>query len=296
MAHIAERNFADYYLGDNVYELAGGLIPELGEHFQVEMGSGPTSEALGALVGAIGKNKALRSNAEVQAVDLPQAVDLVERSGVQQALSRSLWTPDTSLPDWRTIIATGAVANWQDRTALLIAQKARSGIFAGQVILPAGNRVMNSPTEVVNPNVMVCQQEAGDSPKEYEYVQRFIAPFLRAAGVDVEVLAFDDTDKGDEIAARTVAAYREHFTSSAITSYARVANAGIQLAVQFRKVAQVVEGEFDGPENPQIYVETDAFPLAQTPEQIKDPAHFQSPFTALRQVALTAKLLHETAL
>ena len=45
-----------------------------------------------------------------------------------------------------------------------------------------------------------------------------------------------------------------------------------------------------------MFVLTDTFPLATNSDEIKNPAEFQSPFTALRQVALTAKLLAEAAI
>src|SRR6185369_9215526 len=97
------------------------LIPEIGEVFEVDLGEQPSTEALGELVGVIGSNKVLQENLpRVQSVldtngeALDIAANWVERSGVQKALDRSLWLPFET-PQVNAIIATGAVANWQDR-------------------------------------------------------------------------------------------------------------------------------------------------------------------------------------
>ncbi|MGB4966667.1 MAG: hypothetical protein WBO35_00515 [Candidatus Saccharimonadales bacterium] len=68
------------------------------------------------------------------------------------------------------------------------------------------------------------------------------------------------------------------------------------MAAQFRKASREVSSQFDAdPTNPKIFVITDTFPVARTEEEIKKPESFQSPYTALRQLALTAKLLEEEA-
>jgi dGTP triphosphohydrolase len=41
---------------------------------------------------------------------------------------------------------------------------------------------------------------------------------------------------------------------------------------------------------------TDSLEVAETAEALAQPIEYQSPFTALRQLALTAKLLEEAAI
>jgi hypothetical protein len=112
--------------------------------------------------------------------------------------------------------------------------------------------------------------------------------------LEVEVVRVD-TDKGDQIAAEFVRNMNELFAADTRLIFARVANAGIQLAAQFRKAAREVDSAYDtDPANPQVFVLTDTFPIARTTEQAKNPQQYQNPMTAIRQVALTSKLLYES--
>jgi hypothetical protein len=73
-------------------------------------------------------------------------------------------------------------------------------------------------------------------------------------------------------------------------AFARVANAGIQLAGQFVRASR--DSGFNGNRfDPQAFVLTDTFPIARTPEEAKNPKEYQNPFTGLRQIAVTAKEL-----
>jgi hypothetical protein len=77
---------------------------------------------------------------------------------------------------------------------------------------------------------------------------------------------------------------------------ARVANAGIIMAIQLRDAARKINPDFDAdPENPQVFVVTDSFPVARTEKQDKNAAKYQKAATGLRQLVLTAKKLHEAA-
>ncbi len=152
---------------------------------------------------------------------------------------------------------------------------------------------MSSKTELPNPNVMKFNETHGQLPTQTDYVEAFIAPKLKEAGLTTYVEGYE-TDDGDEIAVNFAETYFELWQPGQQVAVARVANAGIQLAVQMRKAARQVNSGFDADAlNPQLHVITDRFPIADTQERVEDPAHFQSPFTALRQVALTAKLLEE---
>jgi hypothetical protein len=103
-----------------------------------------------------------------------------------------------------------------------------------------------------------------------------------------------DTDNGQKIA-EAFAEEHEELVNGKL-AFARVANAGIQLAVQFRTAARKLSTSFDAdPRNLQVYVLTDSFPIARTEEEAQPASakRFQNPFTGIRQVALTGKLLVE---
>lgn len=294
---IAERDFNSFELGDSVYELAGGLIPNMAEIAGVDIGDEPNAEALGQLVGKYGKDKVLRNNDEID-IPLDMAADLVVRSGVQRGLNRALWTPHLEPDVGQHTVITGAVANWQDRTARLVIDRNNPDLaerFQKPVHIPIGNRVMNTPAEVKNPNIVDFFTNHGGYPTETEYAQTFVAPLLTKAGIEVSIVPYN-TGVGDEIADRFVSGHPELFGGDENIIFARVANAGVQLGVQFRKAAQSQHKEFDSdPNNPNVFIQTDSFPTACTEAEKQNSAEFQSPFTGLRQVALTAKLLHEAA-
>lgn len=301
MSQVAERNFANFLLGDNVYELAGGVVVETAQLLGVDLGEEPNSAALGELVRRIGPNKVLRRNEEVTAIDLPGAVDLVKRSHIQDALSRSLWTPNITVagdkrsgheqasnalaPDRG--VSTGAVPNWQDRTAKLWLN---SGLGVPLHAL-AGTRIMDGPSDVNHPKVKQLRELFGRNPTEAEYAGSIIVPRLVRRGKRV-LLTACPTDNGSEIADLFFAQNPGLLDQSLVV--ARVANAGIQLAVQFRNAARKLSRGYDSdPANPQLFVITDTLPLAEKRGQIANPKKYQSPFNALRQMALTAKLLHQ---
>ena len=286
-------DFANYRLGDSVYELANGLVPEIARVFDVELGDQPSDEALGNLVGAIGRSKVLQENIphvrEILGTDqdgLAIAAEWLGRSGVQLALNRSLWTPEIPTPDNAATVMTGAVANWQDRTAKLVADS----LNRENVYIAAGNRVMDTPTEKTNANVEQFFAEEDRYPTETEYAGVFVMPVLLASGHAVVIEGYD-TPKGDEIAKRFAAEHSNVFRGN--VGFARVANAGIQMAAQFVRAAREAGIAYDlDATNPQAYVLTDEFAVAQNEDHTRDPKNYQNPFTGIRQVAVTAKELN----
>lgn len=284
-----------------VYDLADGLIPEMAQVFSVELGDKPNVESLGNLVGQIGTNKVLQENiAHVQEVlgtdseALTIAADWLDRSGVQEPLDRSLWTPRIETPTWLdSIVITGGVANWMDRTtALLERRDDLSG--SAKVYIPVGNRVMSTPTETPNLNVMQFQNDhENEFPTEAQFAETFVLPRLSAKSYDVEIVPVESKD-GAEIAEAFVTSHPEVFFTGKTTAFARVANAGVQLAVQFRSEAKKYNPVYDADTNkPQVFVLTDHFPVAGDADQAKDPKSFQNPMTGIRQIAVTAKFIQE---
>lgn len=292
-------DFSNFELGQNVGELADGLLPEMAEVFEVSLDATPTEEQLGGLVGALGKKKTLRDNeegakawltqvtgSEEAALDL--AADWMDRSSVQLALDRALWSPEFETPDYAHIVMTGAVANWLDRTAHLVAGRPRT-----QVHIPVGNQVMGTATEKTNANVSVFFENESRYPTQAEYAEVFVKPLIEAAGSEVVVHPYD-TDNGQEIAERFFDDESMLFVMGNYIAFARVANAGVQLACQFRQAAETL-GFDSSSSDPQAFVLTDGFRVARTLDEAKDAPNFQNPFTGIRQIALTGKLLVEAA-
>ncbi|HUP26108.1 MAG TPA: hypothetical protein VM124_00480 [Candidatus Limnocylindrales bacterium] len=284
-------DFSNFELGDDVMTLAGGLLPEMAEIFEVDLGQ-RTAEDIGRLIGRMGASQVLQENiplvqerlgTDQSALEI--AANWLDRSGVQKSLNRSLWTPSLQAPKHAVTVMTGAVANWQDRTAYLVADASREA-GGGEVYIPIGTRVMDSVTEKTNFNVDVFFSDSGRYPTEAEYAGAFVVPLLEAAGNNVFLKPYNTTN-GQEIAERFFEDEPMLYASGYIT-FARVANAGILLAGQFVRAAR--DSGFDQNSNdPQAFVRTDTFPVARTEAEVKNPKEYQNPFTGIRQIAVTAK-------
>lgn len=290
-----ERNFSNFYLNDNVYELADGVIPELAERLNVRLSGEPNSEELKQLVDAVGPNKVTRDNKELTEVDRETQLDLVERSGIQNELDRSLWTPEHDSSGAQIMVQTDAVANWMDRGLTIATDYVLSKKFERrtmpEVVVSAGNRVMKSGTERSNENIQTFLSEHGRYPTGAEYSRDYLSGGLNDIGISSVTLAVESAD-GQDVAAKLFEKYPELLESKIV--FARVANAGIQLALQMRQAARRQNPSFDAdPANPQVFIRTDSFPLARNPEQEDTPQKYQKAATALRQLAVTAKMLTE---
>jgi hypothetical protein len=288
----AERDFSNFNLGDNVYELADGLVPEMAEQLGVDIGQEPSSEDLQLLMNQVGPKKELRSNPEIELPIVVKA-DFVDRSGVQNALDRSLWTPEITIANSGVdgVVMTGGVANWLDRIGYSVVDDVSQRVEGSKVYIPVGNRVMQLATEKTNSNVEIFFDDLGRYPTETEYVGHFIVPVLEDARYEV-IVEPHETQNGDEILSSFFERNRELLESK--LAMVRVANAGVIMAIQMRDAARSLRAEFDtDPENPQVFVATDSFPIARTEEQDEDAQHFQKSDSGFRQVVLTAKKLHE---
>ncbi|MDQ5972446.1 MAG: hypothetical protein QG553_605 [Patescibacteria group bacterium] len=285
----AERNFSNFELGDNVYELQQGLIPTIADRLEAPIGHEPTSEGLQLIMNKVGTNKVLRDNAEIEALSRDEMADLVDASGIQAPLERSLWTPETPA-DWQTVDAVvlmGGVANWQDRAADAVPAE-----FVGMPVYNlAGTRVMNTDTETTNPSTSHFYDVFGRYPTEAEYAASIITPGLVELGYNVAATAYPTTN-GDEILSEFFETNPQLLEKR--IAVVRVANAGVTMALQLRAAAQKFNPDFDTDRNePQTFVVTDTLPVARTDEQDKDSRHYQKASSALRQLVLTAKKLHE---
>lgn len=290
-----ERNFATFHLGDNVYELAGGVIPEIAERLDVQLGSEPNSADLQAIMDVVGRNKVLRNNEEITAIDRTTMADMVEGSGIQSALHRSLATPErtvTAPEDVDTLLIKSAVGNWQDRAAGAVPDEVQ-GL---PVYTIGGLRVMDTPTEVANPNVQAMHQKLGRYPREAEYIGQVIGRDLASRGHNVipQEAGQYQSEVGDEL-------LEEFFRNNPELIDQRVAvvqnaNAGVLMAIQMRAAARRVDASFDTwGQRPQTFVITDSLPVARTDVQQEDSRHHQKASTGVRQLVLTGKKLHEAA-
>jgi hypothetical protein len=286
----SERDFSTVIPGDDVYELAGGVIPELADKLEVPIGETPSLEDLQAIATQLGKNKVMRNNDQVQQVSRLAMANLVDTSGIQNALNRALWTPDISTPvfEVRRIIMLGGVANWQDRTVdIILGTEVPFEIHA-----LGGNRVMDTETEKENPNIKLMFEELGRYPTEAEYIKDIVTAEIEINSYSTVLPGAYDSDAATPI-------LTEFFNNNPQVldeklAVARVANTGLLMAIQVRNAARKINPNFDNdPADPQLFVLTDTVPPARSDEEAADALHFQNPQNALRQVVLTAKKLHE---
>jgi hypothetical protein len=290
MSATTERDFSNFAFGDNVYELAAGVIPDVARRLDVEISDQPLSADLQSIMNKVGTNKVLRENQEVLAIDRDAMVGLVEQAGVQKRLNRSLLNPDivASADTVDAFVVTGGMANWQDRTTTLVGDS-----FDRPVYSLAGQRLMDTTTEVPNPHVERLFGAFGRYPTEAQYAAGIVVPRLVSAGKNVLPSAYQTTN-GDEIMTAFFQENPELLESR--LALARVANSGVIMALQLRDAARQIRSDFDSDlENPQLFVMTDSFPVARTAAEESDPSKYQKPATALRQAVLVAKKLHEAA-
>ena len=279
--------------------VAGGLLPEMAEVFGVDFDPEHAAQSLTELSGAIGKSKVLQDNiGQVQEVlgtdqdGLSIAADWLERSGVQKALDRNLWTPGSQTPrDVGAIVMTDSMANGQDRTTALLqrwAEQGRSRDELPRVFLATGNRIMDTKTEVTNASVEQMYDVMGRYPTGYEYGESVVRPTLVSAGYKVTIIPYD-TANGSEVADRFISDYPAIFGGE--IAFARVANSGVQLAGQFRRAVHARGWNFDTAENPQVYILTDEQPIARNEEELSQSRRFQNPHTGIHLAVQTARNL-----
>lgn len=347
------RDFNNYHAGDNVFHLADSLIPELAERVGIALSDDPTVTELGKLVCVLGPNKVLRDNPITSALTINEAADFVDRSGILKPFYGPVrgksFTDDgisTDTTSTAKIVLGVGVANWSDRATKLLVAIQRENVLLGAhpqdafgqqrvavgrdgMHIVAGERVMDSKTEIINPNIVQYIKRYDRTPTEGEYASEFVVPRLKSVDIhNAQLHRYRSTD-GSEIARGLVHEHPEIligediFTLPDGTTYSQprkvtvvaTATAGLQFALQLRAAATgddsrydrrqgyvertsmrpLDNGSFDGrfAELTQLHLMTDGFQVARTDEDMNNPKVRQSPFTALRQVALSAKLLRE---
>ena len=304
MADFSNFELEQLKYDDGVGGLSDGIVRDTADIFRVSLSDRPNADELSELVDQIRSNKVLEGNIQNIEKRIPlnekginQAADLVERSGVQLPLSRSLWTPEITADEIDNVVIMGGVANWMDRMENMLLRDAESEYFR-KVVLVTGNRTMTAKTELVNPRVIEFKESIGREPHETEYAKKYLVPSLSERGHTVKSMT-QNTTGGGELALQ-YANYQESLGHSADepVAFLRVANAGVQMAIQYRDAIRTGSPGFDNVTvggAHQAFIRTDGFRMARTQDQIQDPTNYQNPITALGQVVLAAKLLQKTA-
>ena len=272
-----------------VYELGKGVIPELATAFGIELDEQANPDNMGALIDAIGPKKTLRDNeTQVESVledAVPTAANWVDDSGIMVPIDRGLWQPEQSTPEDTALIVMGGVPNWIRRSAMRAIDAPQT-----DVVIAAGGRVMNRPTDLANEFVQEFIGKNQRKPTESEFFDRYYKEVLEQAGKNVSIVKSDATFSHE--------VFRDMFNDKKLQGLidrnlagVRVANAALAMALQIRLAGRELDPGFDSEDDPQMFAISDEFPLARTKEDAKKPNEFQSPVTALRQIPVAAKEL-----
>lgn len=287
-----ERNFADYQLGDDVYHLGRGLLPEMARVMEYDLGITPTEEALQGFVGHIGPARWLQDNIEVvrgrlgyygqEKDSVMLAADWTEQSGVMEPVHRSFASPEITLPgEFDVAVITGGVGRWMLRRAAHLRDLFEvSGVRMGEAVVAAGTRQMKESEHALVADLAARQ---GHLPTESEFAHRLIVPRLQVAGIRARALDIG-THVGDEVMKEAAYAIQNRGTILSVAN----APAAIQTAGQLRVALRDLKPDFDA-SGEQLFVSADAMPVARHGES---PATHQNPYTALGQIARNALFVH----
>lgn len=269
-----------------VLRVGSGVIPEIAEQFMPEdFRLEVTPESMGEVIRKTGPKSTMRDyEAVVEATladAIPTAYEWVKRSGIMVPINRGLWDPDEMAPEDAVLVIMAGVPNWVRRSV-------ERAIIAPQeeVIIAAGGRVMNSETDLKNPDVQAYIQEKGTPPTEAEHIENLHRQALEEAGKRVRVLNTDKISSWD-ILPETF----KHFPDLVDRNVAavRVNNAALAMALQIRLAGRAITRLFDAQDNPQLSAVSDDIALARTKEETTRPKDFQSPVTAVRQIPVLGK-------
>jgi hypothetical protein len=287
----SERDFSNYQLGDNPYELAAGLLPDMARALDYDLGVVPSEDALSNFIGHIGPAKELQQNIglvqERLASDddaLTLAANWTERSGIVSPIHRSFKSTEVAVPsEFDTAVITGGVARWMLRRAAQLRDLSDvSELRFGEVLVGAGIREMK---ESEHSTVARLAELNGRLPTEADFAEEVIVPHLQAAGLRARAVRFD-TRVGDEV----VKDLANTIQNRATVLVAANAPAALQTAGQLRVAMRDIRPDFDT-QGEQLFVSSDAIPVARHGESA---ATHQNPYTALGQIARNALFLYRS--
>lgn len=278
LAHIQEDPSILYRIGD-------GVLPKMGEAFGFELDTRPNADNMGSFVGEIGPKSTMRDNeAQVEArlADaVPTAKKLVVMSGIMKPVNGGLWKPEQNTPDDAALVLMCGVPRWNARGVELAINAPQTDVY-----IAAGSRKMKSANELSDKGVQSFITENDTTPKEYEYFERNFKEKLESAGKNVTILRSEKTSSWDllpDLFARHPELLERHLAAT------RVANGARIMALQLRLAARTINPNFDNQDSPQMSALSDKIRLAGTKRNAANPAQFQSPVTAIRQIPVLAK-------
>ena len=282
---------------NELYSLAGGLLPEMAETLRFDLSNSPNIANLREFIGYISPEKTLQDNialtterlSRTNADPVKMAADWIDRSGSLNELYRGFVTQDAKITEkgFDAAVFNTAVARWQERRAKMLIELKEEGIKFGRAIIFAGNRNMG-PTE--HSEVEAMMSKNGVAPTESEFASSYIRDMLVANDIDTQVVAVD-SNNGDEVIKEGILQNPYIYDGGVLV----VGNAPstVQAAAQFRKAARTIElpyaHEFDIDGN-QLMMAGDTIPVARHGES---PETHQNPFSSLGQIARNAMFLYE---
>lgn len=266
-----------------VYELGDGVIPKMAQEFGFELDDRANPDNMGKLIGVVGPKATLRDNKTILKDAIPTAAGWVEDSAIMKPVDGGLWTPDIPTPQDASLVLMGGVPNWIRRSTERAINSPQT-----DVVIAAGGRVMESGSDLANSDVKEFIADNDRSPTEAEFFDRYHRESLEAAGKSVTLFSSEAAGSAD-ILSELFAQHPELLEQK--LAAVRVANAARTMALQLRLAAKTAHAGFDGQDAPQMFAISDKIALAKTPEQAANPAEFQSPVTALRQIPVLAKEL-----
>lgn len=287
---VAERDFSTYELGDDVYQLAGGLLREIAEVAHYTLSTEPNETELRGFIGVLGPEKELQRNIQGLQERLGSAAvhtvaDWIEISGIMQPLDRTFKSNLKIAGKIDTLVVPGGVARWMLRRASIL-ESIDPKIVAGDVFLLGSARKMR-PTEH---QIVENYQEVNDDIDEGGFARKIIQPRIQNAGFsEKSVFVYSpcpETENGDQLLRSFFESHRSVLREY-VTVVSNAPNA-IQSIGQFRQIAREFDTKFDDGTN-QLSVISDGFPIARNGE---GPETYQNPFTALGQLARNALFLY----
>jgi hypothetical protein len=165
----------------------------------------------------------------------------------------------------------GTTANWTPRRVNLFLKVQDWVPFGGLFLLANSGRQCTLKTEVDNPDVLALLQELGRVPTEDELL---VTTTNKLTGRQFERVHIDASNQAAQI--------RQLITELPVLAHGNlcvIANANATyIALQVRRTIREMYPDFDRACD-QLYTIQDGFPLARTPEEAADAAHFQRPLT-----------------
>lgn len=278
----AERNFNSFYLGDNPYELADGLLRQMAETVGVRIADEQDPSAI----------ERLRSTVEVRGAAPWTSLELgrmIKSSGVYMPLDRSLDNPINQTPDTAIRVVVGTEAEQQDRVADLLVTRPEDAAHSA-VIVATSDKELSSKRGIANTNVKRFADKHDRLPTASEYASRFVVPRLQEAHYVVDQLAVD-TEQEHEVV-KALAEQEGRLRVCNVVTVETSAVAGIHLAVRLRTALRKHYPRFDhtNRKTPQLYMLTNGRPLHENGGRPQDASR------TLLGITVIAKALSEAAL